>query len=125
MKKLIISAICLLAFAAAGVSSYAYYRSHQIVAKNSLAKANVEALTDNELTTCPDYNYAPDKMIHSDCLTVTVYCNVDGEVTVNGTTFHGGFKKGKSYPIVIDVKNCVDANRACCDQRNVGVTIVG
>jgi len=47
MKKLIISAICLLALAA-GVSSYAYYRSHQIVAKNSLAKANVEALTDNE-----------------------------------------------------------------------------
>ena len=47
MKKLIISAICLLSLAA-GVSSYAYYRSHQIVAKNSLAKANVEALTEGE-----------------------------------------------------------------------------
>ena len=51
MKKLIISAVCLLALAA-GVSSYAYYRSHQIVAKNSLAKANVEALTDNENPNC-------------------------------------------------------------------------
>ena len=47
MKKLIISAICLLALSA-GVSSYAYYRSHQIVAKNSLAQANVEALTEGE-----------------------------------------------------------------------------
>ena len=40
MKKLIITAVCPLALAA-GVSSYAYYHSHQIVAKNSLAKANV------------------------------------------------------------------------------------
>lgn len=47
MKKLIISIVCLLAFAA-DVSSYAYYHSHQIVAKNELAKANVEALTEDE-----------------------------------------------------------------------------
>ena len=40
VKKLIISAICLLALAAS-VSSYTYYRSHQIVAKTSLAKATV------------------------------------------------------------------------------------
>ena len=40
MKKLIISIVCLLAVAV-GVSSYAYYHSHQTVAKNSLAKANV------------------------------------------------------------------------------------
>jgi len=47
MKKLIISTICLLALVA-GVSSYAYYHSHQIVAKNSLALDNVEALADFE-----------------------------------------------------------------------------
>ena len=47
MKKLIISIVCLLALAA-GVSSYVYYRSHLIVAKNELAKANVEALTEDE-----------------------------------------------------------------------------
>lgn len=54
MKKLIISAICLLALAA-GVSSYAYYRSLQIVAKNSLAKANVEALTDVEISSSGEW----------------------------------------------------------------------
>ena len=48
MKKLIISAICLLALAA-GVSSYVYYRTHQIVAKNQLAIENVDALTTGEL----------------------------------------------------------------------------
>jgi len=47
MKKIVISIVCLLALAA-GVSSYAYYRSHLVVAKNSLAKANVEALTEGE-----------------------------------------------------------------------------
>jgi len=64
MKKLIISTICLLALAA-GVSSYAYYRSHQIVAKNSLAKANIDALTDNE-------NQGLWKRIDEDC-TYTFY----------------------------------------------------
>jgi len=47
MKKMIISIVCLLVFAA-GVSSYAYYRSHVIVVKNSLVQVNVEALTSGE-----------------------------------------------------------------------------
>ena len=72
MKKLIISAICLLAFAA-GVSSYAYYHSHQIVAKNSLAQANVEAITENGTLDC---SYNRDE---SSC---EIYVGVGGQVKV-------------------------------------------
>ena len=56
MKKIIISIVCLLAMSA-GVSSYVYYRSHQIVAKNSLAKANVEALTEIEFPNANTQDY--------------------------------------------------------------------
>jgi len=79
MKKLIISTICLLAFAA-GVSSYAYYHSHQIVAKNSLAKANVVALTDNE-------NQGLWERIDEDC-TYTFYGKAGSTVsfTIGGKT---------------------------------------
>jgi len=76
-NNLYISAICLLALAA-GVLSYAYYRSHQIVAKNSLAKANVEALTEDETSLL----YTPVEMTVS-----TTTTNSDGSTTTVSYTY--------------------------------------
>lgn len=56
MKKFIVSIVFLLAIAA-GVSSYAYYRSHVIAAKNALAQANVEALTEDEFPNANTQDY--------------------------------------------------------------------
>lgn len=77
MKKLIISIVCLLAFAA-GVLSYAYYRGRQIVAKNSLAQANVEALTEDETSLL----YTPVEMTVS-----TTTTNSDGSTTTVSYTY--------------------------------------
>ena len=121
MKKLIISAICLLALAA-GVSSYAYYHSHQIVAKNELAKANVEALTEDEPIdggelpegeiTCSGsghgkcYEVDWDEGLYGYCL---FKCSLTGNPDdncaswwidlVNFCTFYGGFNSVGNYEL--------------------------
>lgn len=80
--------------------------------------------TGNGNTKCPDHNYVPNRAIAAVESTSTVTSNANGEITINGV-LKIGYGKNKSYPIVVETKNCSDpADGSCCDQREVGVKVI-
>lgn len=92
----------------------------------SLTLKNIEALADGEEgTTCPDYNYVPNRYIVAKPGKISAQCNVAGQIVVNDSTITGSFTYGTSYNVNIETKNCSGTQKgACCDQRQVGVHIL-
>lgn len=94
--------------------------------------ANIEALTASEstggttTTTPPDpWNYVPDRYLISSVKTHKLVCATEGTISVNGVSFSGDYKKGVSYAVVVETKNCNGKqNGAWCDQRLVGSKIL-
>ena len=136
MKKNFFKAtLAVVAIATVGMGSYKAYGAY--VAANMseselLFTENVNALADGDAgTNCPGPDYVPDHYIEAACTSATGTCNVDGQLSVgtnsssgSSATVSGNFKKGKTYTVAIEVKNCTGVQQgACCDQRKVGVSI--
>lgn len=92
---------------------------------SSLRLRNIEALAQVESTVCPDHNYVPDVCIHAEEIRTSVEYSTNGEISVGGEKFKGSYKRGKTYEVLYEKKNCDQpAQGACCDQRQVGIKLV-
>lgn len=91
-----------------------------------LTKANLEALSILEGGNfCPSPYDVPNRYLEAKSETVSVKCTKSGHITVGGNSFSGDYKKGQTYSVVYEVKNCSgEQDGACCPQSEVGVTIV-
>ncbi len=122
MKKTIILSITLVCVA---LGTSLSINSNVKIHMSPLAFANIEALTNDETVVCPDHNYVPnEKIAVTDNFTEYVVCVVTGQLSTKGGIIQGDYTVGISYPVVYEVKNCVYAKGACCDQRDVGTFIV-
>ena len=80
--------------------------------------------TGTSCPACPDYNYTSNAKITSATAGYNVTSNINGEVSV-GTAVKAGFAKNKTVAVIVETKNCVIVTScSCCDQRNVGSTIL-
>ena len=110
---------------AIGVLVVCIYINTSYIPISSLRLRNIEALAQVESTVCPDYNYVPDVSIHAEEIRTNVECSTNGEISVGGEKIKGSYKRGKSYEILYEKKNCDQpAKGACCDQRQVGIRLV-
>lgn len=67
---------------------------------------------------CPDYNYMPNRTMHTVLSETHIYSNSKGELVINGIT-KIGLEKNKAYYVVYQAKNCDQVQvGSCCDQRN-------
>lgn len=121
-EKMIFAVVAVMAV----ISCYMAYTTQDKHSKpNALALANIEALSGEEDSPCPDYNYVPNHYLEVYNETVSVTCSREGEISFGSGTITGSFKKGNVYSIVIEVKNCSgESYGACCDQRRVGSSII-
>lgn len=112
-------------YAIAGVMVMCIYLKISTSSTSSLLLVNIEALAHAEASICPDYNYVPNVCIHAEEIRSNVVCNTNGEISVGGEKVTGSYKRGKSYEVLYEKKNCDQpAPGACCDQREVGIKIV-
>lgn len=122
-KKTILCAIMLAAVANLGYITYDSYRT--LSSAGSLVLENIEALTQTEVTKCPDPYDVPNRFIEVKSHSVDVVCSTKGTLTVCGTTFNGSYEKGKKYPFTIAEYNCSGSETgSCCKQSDVRVEVV-
>lgn len=110
---------------AIAVSVVCIYINTSYIPVSSLGLRNIEALARVESTVCPDHNYVPDVCIHAKEIRTNVECSTNGEISIGGEKFKGSYKRGKTYEVLYEKKNCDQpAPGACCDQREVGIKLV-
>lgn len=77
-------------------------------------------------TTPPDpWNYVPDRYLTCTTKTYKLVCTNEGTLTYDGKTISGNYKKGVTYSVVVEIKNCDGKKKgAWCDQRQVGARVI-
>lgn len=118
-KKTILCAIMLAAVANLGYITYDSYRT--LSSAGSLVLENIEALTQTEVTKCPDPYDVPDHFIKtSSSKTESVTCSTSGSISLGGKKITGGYERGKTYSVHITNYDCIgEQNGACCRQSDV------
>lgn len=117
-----IAAIVVASTAICGIINHAKTPNSNL---NALTLINIEALSqDKEATKCPDFNYVPDHFLSAKVESFTVSSSEEGELTILGISF-GSYEKNKEYTAIIETKDCDQKqDGACCDQREVGSTVL-
>lgn len=125
MKKIFLGVIIMSSISICTVAGIEASQQQKQQKLSALTLANIEAITDEETTVCPDYNYVPDHYIEATAEAINTTCSKKGELQVGSHIIHGSFDRGEQYVVVIETKNCDGQQKgACCDQREVGVSIV-
>ena len=124
MKKTFIAA-CIAA--SLGIAGFNAFETIETAKLSDLALKNIEALADGESVSsnnCPDFNYVPNHYLEVVLGTVSVKSDREGNISI-GDVVYGGYKKNTEYNIPVEIKNCSGIQEgACCDQREIGITIV-
>ena len=89
-----------------------------------LLMQNVEALAKLESwKDCGDPKYTPNGSIDVEQIETSVVANSNGELHILENTF-AGYDAGKEYVVLYAKKNCKEWDGACCDQTDVGISVV-
>lgn len=125
--KAILMATAVIVIGLTGWKTYDKYTS--FINPNTLLMANIEALTENDApttptTSCPP-NHTPDRYICASVHAFPTTCDRDGSISIGGDIIKGEYKKGQTYNVIVELKNCEGYQRgSCCDQSLVGARIL-